>query len=179
MCVLIFSTNFVRNISHFKKNWEIWSKMFIGLDVKYRYSCQILMEIEFSCQIFEKYSDLKFFENLFNGSRVVQCGRTDGRTDMTNVVFFLLGDSSASEFYLPTFRNTLFHLHRWCREEVWNQETWRSNAPKKTPQSVNAVYGNNRCLFSDPHKTHKYSCVGRTQKFWLLNLVVNKVTTVL
>ena len=23
--------------------------------------------------------------------------------------------------------------------------------------STNAVYGNNRCLFSDPHKTHKYS----------------------
>jgi len=23
--------------------------------------------------------------------------------------------------------------------------------------SVNAVQGNNRCLFSDPHKTHKYT----------------------
>ena len=23
-----------------------------------------------------------------------------------------LGDSPASEFYMPTFRNTLFHLHR-------------------------------------------------------------------
>jgi hypothetical protein len=28
------------------------------------------------------------------------------------VVCFLLGNSSASEFYMPTFRNTLFHLHR-------------------------------------------------------------------
>ena len=26
------------------------------------------------------------------------------------------GDSSASEFYMPTFRNTLFHLHRWCKD---------------------------------------------------------------
>jgi hypothetical protein len=25
---------------------------------------------------------------------------------------FLLGDSPASEFYVPTFRNTLSHLHR-------------------------------------------------------------------
>jgi hypothetical protein len=24
-------------------------------------------------------------------------------------------------------------------------------------QSFNVVYGNNRCLFSDPHKTHKYA----------------------
>jgi len=24
-------------------------------------------------------------------------------------------------------------------------------------QSINAVYGNNRCLFSDPHKTYKYT----------------------
>ena len=29
-----------------------------------------------------------------------------------NVVCFLLGNSSASEFYMPTFRNTLFNLHR-------------------------------------------------------------------
>jgi len=29
-----------------------------------------------------------------------------------NVVSFLLGDSSASEIYMPTFRNTLFRLHR-------------------------------------------------------------------
>ena len=29
-----------------------------------------------------------------------------------NVVCFLLGNSPASEFYTPTFRNTLFHLHR-------------------------------------------------------------------
>ena len=33
-----------------------------------------------------------------------------------NVVFFLLGDSLASEFYVPTFRNTLFHLHRRCKQ---------------------------------------------------------------
>jgi hypothetical protein len=33
----------------------------------------------------------------------------------------------------------------------------------------------NRCLFSDPHKTPKYT-VGRTWNFWLLNLVVHVVT---
>ena len=29
-----------------------------------------------------------------------------------DVVCFLLSNSSASELYIPTFRNTLFHLHR-------------------------------------------------------------------
>jgi len=29
-----------------------------------------------------------------------------------NVVYFLLGNSQASELYMPTFRNTLFHLLR-------------------------------------------------------------------
>jgi hypothetical protein len=29
-----------------------------------------------------------------------------------NIVSFLLGNSPPSEFYMPTFRNTLFHLHR-------------------------------------------------------------------
>jgi len=28
--------------------------------------------------------------------------------------FFLVGDSPASEFYVPKFRNTLFHLNRTC-----------------------------------------------------------------
>jgi hypothetical protein len=32
-----------------------------------------------------------------------------------NVVFFLLGASPAPEFYMPSVRNTLFHLHRWCK----------------------------------------------------------------
>ena len=32
-----------------------------------------------------------------------------------NVVCFLLGNSPASEFYMPTFRNTLFNLHRRLR----------------------------------------------------------------
>jgi hypothetical protein len=42
-----------------------------------RYSCQILMKLEFSGQIFEKCSDIKFHENPSSGSRVVPCGRTE------------------------------------------------------------------------------------------------------
>jgi hypothetical protein len=31
-----------------------------------------------------------------------------------NVVFFLFCDYPTSEFYMPTFWNTLFHIHRRC-----------------------------------------------------------------
>ena len=45
-----------------------------------RYSCRILVKLEFSVQIFEKSSSTKFHQNSSNGSRVVPRGRTDERT---------------------------------------------------------------------------------------------------
>ena len=60
--------------------------MYIGLHVKYRCSCPIVMKPEFYGQIFEKYKNIKFHENPSCGSRVVPCGRTDGQTDMTKLI---------------------------------------------------------------------------------------------
>ena len=33
------------------------------------------------------------------------------------VLVFLLGDSQASEMYVPTFRNALYLLRRWYKQE--------------------------------------------------------------
>ena len=41
-----------------------------------------------------------------------------------NFVLFLLDDSPACEFYVPTFRNTLFHLHRCWKQEEYNNSTF-------------------------------------------------------
>jgi len=46
-----------------------------------RYSCPILIKLEFSRHIFEKYVNIKFHENLSSESRSVPCGRTDGQPD--------------------------------------------------------------------------------------------------
>jgi hypothetical protein len=46
-----------------------------------RYSCAILMNLTFSHQLYEKFSNIKFHDNLFSGRRVVPCEVTDGRTD--------------------------------------------------------------------------------------------------
>jgi hypothetical protein len=50
------------------------------------YSCPILMNLEFSGQILEYYSDKKFSENRSRGGRYVQCARAD-RHDEANSRF--------------------------------------------------------------------------------------------
>ena len=51
--------------------------MYIGLHVKYPLFLPILMKLKISGAVFEKYSDIKFYENPSGGSQVVPCGRTD------------------------------------------------------------------------------------------------------
>jgi len=43
---------------------------------------------------------------------MVECNLDFKLRHVLNVVYFLLGNSLASEFYMPTFGNTLSHLHR-------------------------------------------------------------------
>jgi len=54
--------------------------MYIGLHVKYPLFFQILVKLEFSRHIFEKYSNMKFYENPSSGSRVVPWGQTGRQT---------------------------------------------------------------------------------------------------
>ena len=82
-CVLIFSTTFICNI-FCSKNWVRYDQKCILVFMSRKcYSCQILMKLEFSPQIFEKYSSIKLYENPSNGSWGVPCGRTD-RHDKAN-----------------------------------------------------------------------------------------------
>jgi hypothetical protein len=43
----------------------------------------ILKKLEYFLQIFEKSSNIKFYENPSIGSRVVPCGRTDRQDEAT------------------------------------------------------------------------------------------------
>jgi len=47
------------------------------------------MKLYFSRQFFEKYSYIKFHENLPSGSRFVPCRQPDGRTDLTKLIVAL------------------------------------------------------------------------------------------
>ena len=54
-----------------------------------RYSYQILMKLEFSRHIFDKYSNIKFNENPSSGSRVVPRGQT-GHNEANSRLFAIL-----------------------------------------------------------------------------------------
>ena len=79
MCVVMFSTTIIWNISHSKENsarcYNKCTQVFVQST---RYSWQILIKIDFFRHIFEKNTLIwNFYENLSSGSLVVQCGQTD------------------------------------------------------------------------------------------------------
>jgi hypothetical protein len=66
ICVLIFSKIFVWNIYRSTKNSEILSQTYLGLHVKYRYSCQILFNINFVGR-FPKNPQILNFVRIYPG----------------------------------------------------------------------------------------------------------------
>ena len=80
-----FLYKFLWNIFHSKKNWASYDQICIGLHVKNPLVLCDFNDIWIFRQIFEKYSNIKFYENPSSVSRVVPCGRMDGRTDMTKL----------------------------------------------------------------------------------------------
>ena len=100
-----------------------------------------------------------------------------------NVVCFLLGNSPASELYMPTFRNTLFHLHRWIgvgwlclrnvgvfirrKKRLGSKMAWASRKEGDRvgvgPVTEQVVESN------DPHGDHMNSgCSSRAFAVWIL-----------
>jgi len=81
-CILISSKTSAWNASQSKKRCARYGQKHISVFMySTRYACQILIKLEFSRQIFEKYSNISNNENPSSGSWVVQCGQTEGRTD--------------------------------------------------------------------------------------------------
>jgi len=74
MHILIFPTTFVWNTLHSKKNWAIYDEKCVSVFMYGTHYCLILLKLEFSWRSFEKYSNIKFHENLSSGSRGVPRG---------------------------------------------------------------------------------------------------------
>jgi hypothetical protein len=106
MCVLIFSTTFVWNISHSKKNsvryYHKCKKVFI---LSTCYSCQILMQLA----IFEKYLNIKFCEICPVGAELF-CA--DGRTDRTKPIVAFCSLKCR-------YKHVCLHMFKLCRLLRW------------------------------------------------------------
>jgi len=100
MCVLILSTTFVWNIYCCRRNSERYDKKYLLVFMSSAlYPSQSLIRLDVSRHIFGKPSNIKFYENPSNGSRVITYVQTDGPTyrhDKAN--------SSFSQFWECTYK---------------------------------------------------------------------------
>jgi hypothetical protein len=74
-----------------------------------RYSCRILMKLQFSWQIFEIGSNIKFHQNPSSEVKLFHAGR---RTDMTKSLFAIL--RKAPKKNIRKCEWTLFHMYMFC-----------------------------------------------------------------
>jgi len=78
--------------------------MYIGLHVTYRYSCQILIKVEFSSQIFKRHLRIKFHENRPVGAELFI---VDGWTDIMKLIVAFHNSVNKPTNPEPCFR---FHM---------------------------------------------------------------------
>ena len=58
---------------------------------------------------------------------------------VVNVAFFLLGDSLASELYMPTFRNRTYEDRTGCSETSAYKTQGHGNHPKERIQKYSVI----------------------------------------
>ena len=91
-----------------------------------------------SCRIFSvKWEEDSFFHSVCSTEVVIWCPfLISNFRRVLNVLCFLLGNSPASEFYMPTFRNTLFHLHTYPLMKMEQTECSESWPKKFRPRGI-------------------------------------------
>jgi hypothetical protein len=113
-----------------------------------RYSCQILIKLEFSLQIFEQYSNIKFHENTSSGSRVFPRGRTDGETRRGQQSLCAIlrkePESCMHLWYKVAADTSKFRRGCWlcCRRHPNDILSWTSLPPSLTSQATCNTFSN-------------------------------------
>ena len=105
-CVLIFTATYVWNISHLRKNSarSYHKCTYVGLHVKYRYSGQILIELEFSRRIFKNSYQISWNSVQWEPNFPI---RLEDKTDITKQIV-------ASRNSANAFKNSNEFRFRLC-----------------------------------------------------------------
>ena len=138
MCVLILTATFVWNISHSKKySVKYYHKCENFLMENTRYFCLILRKLEFSRHVFEKYSNMNFYENPSSESQVAPCGLTDRQTHVTKLIVAL---RNVANTY--TVLQSVCHVHKFvsrssstCKFSL-NHHRWNLRTPFQSSDKV-------------------------------------------
>ena len=109
---------YLQHFSFWEELSEIWLKMYIGLHVKYRYFCSILVKLEYSLQIFEKCSNMKYHENASSENRDFQCGKKDRQ--MVELIVAFRNFAKTPKICFTGNLETPSHL--WL---TWNGLCWK------------------------------------------------------
>jgi hypothetical protein len=72
------------------------------------------MKLEFSRQIFEKYSNFRFHENPSTVSAVVPCGRTDRHDEANSRFFCNFARAAKTDFVTSVYYVTVRQLESSC-----------------------------------------------------------------
>ena len=147
MCVLIFSTKFVWNISRYKKNWARYDNKCTQV---FMYStgsaCYSLVTYEFSRQILEKFSNIKFHENPSSRSPIVSRGPTDNDEANSRISQFCERSQKPTSLW---FKGNYFFKFETCFlinhnfvgslcDVAARHDTWHS-LHQRTPPSINCA----------------------------------------
>ena len=98
MCVLNFWAASAWNNSNSRKSWVRYNdKCTQGFVYSTGYCCRVLRKLKRSRQTFDKYSNINFHDNPCSESRVVPCGRTDGRSHTTKPIVALRNFANATK----------------------------------------------------------------------------------
>ena len=142
-------------LRHWKQMIIAWRRIFL---IRWQSLYILLLHYSIGCKlIFWPVFTIGLFSTSPSFLTVTQGSVVQRLYKWFHVLCFLLGNSAKSEFYMPTFRNTLFHLHtflwRWKRQ-CSETSAYKIQTPENYPEENAQHTEHGESLKSSDFKLH-------------------------